>query len=209
MKKKTVVYLIGGLFAILFIAFFIQLVSRKPQVTLTVDSQITKPVSLETDPIYGPADAANTIYLFGYVGCEQCADMTSSLRSIVDRRSDLNLVWKDFPNTTIAPTSLSASIAGRCAEEQDAFWDYLPYLFANVEKLDRDYYIAIAKDVGIKEKKFSKCFDNAATAPIVQAAIDEGTALQIGAVPTIFIGNERYSGKQTPAELDRIINDAL
>ena len=43
----------------------------------------------------------------------------------------------------------------------------------------------------------------------IQASFDQGHALNITAVPTIFIGTHRYTGKMTSYELRDVVLDAL
>lgn len=203
--KRTVGYVILGILAILILIFFVDLIRGKSHVEFTIDEQITEPLIGKHDAIYGNDNAETTVVHFGYVGCRNCADMQAALREIVDENASVRLVWKDYPNTSLAPDSLSAAVANRCAQEQDAFWEFQPFLFGNTERLSEDFYVSVASDLEMNERKFTKCLEKGRGGELVQASIEEGNVLSITATPTLFINGERYTGAMTPLEMRNLI----
>lgn len=203
--RKNVGYVILAIVAVLILIFFIDLVRGNKHVEFTVDEEINEPVVGKHDAVYGNENGSVTIVQFGYVGCRNCADMQAALREIADGNDAVRLVWKDYPNTSLAPDSLSAAVAGRCAQEQGAFWEFQPYLFGNADRLGEDFYLSLADDLDLKGRKFKKCLEKGRGGELVQASIEEGNALSITAAPTLFVNGERYTGGMTPYQLQNLI----
>lgn len=207
MTKKNISYIIVGIVAILLILFLIEIFQTSSSTTLSVPTDITEPTVTKNDATYGPVNATTTIVHFGYVGCEHCEDIQGILRKIADDTEGVKIVWKDYPNTSLAPDSLSAAIANRCAQEQDAFWEFQPFLFSNTHRLNDEFYLAVANDLELKERKFENCLNKARAGNLVQASINEGNALSVTATPTIFINGERFTGAMTEFNLRSLITE--
>lgn len=207
MKRKTAVYIIVAIIALLLIAFFIDLVTNRDRSQIVENETLIAPEVTSDDTRLGPADARITVVHYGYIGCESCEDTQSMLREIAEEEMDVQLVWRDYPNTSLAPNSLSAAIAARCAQEQNAFWQYQPFLFGNNERLSTEFYFAVAEDLDLNIRKFERCLETGRGAELVELSMQQGNALGITAVPTIFIGAERYTGQMTEQELRNLIEE--
>ena len=207
MRKNVVKYIIAGILLIIVIFFVANLLSSQKNSELTEVTQITTPIISHDDAVYGSEDAKNTIVLFGYIGCENCEVLTSNILAFIDdtEEGSVQLVWKDYPNTSLAPHALSAALAARCAQEQGAFWEYQEYLRLNTNILNEELYVQIAKELDLKERKFTRCMNTNKTAEIVQSNISEGDQLKITAAPTLFINGERYTGAMNINEIRTLL----
>lgn len=181
-----------GFIVLVFFAFSLRVENN---ITFTDEDSVVEPSVTFVDPTRGSEDAKVTIVNYGDYECGTCATLESTLDALVqDFPDDIRIVWKDMPKKSLGSESLNAAIAARCAGEQDKFWEYHDLLFANQASLGSDLYSAIANDLGLRERAFTKCLENASTSPLVQRTYEEGLALRLAVTPTLFINGERYSG---------------
>lgn len=178
-----------------------------PLITKVLNGEtITEPTISETDPILGPNDAKVKLVVFSDFACPYCKVIATQLEKQVANNSDVAVVWKDFPITSLHPTSGNAHIAARCAFEQGKFWEYHDALFANPSDFARSTLLSIARNLELNQSKFNTCLSS--TEPIDQVAqgIQEGNALNIDGTPYIFVNDQRISGLVTEQELEQVIN---
>lgn len=197
-----------GILTFLFFAFSLRADHR---IAFTDDlPELTEPTVTIADPSIGPKEALVTIVNFGDYQCDSCQTLDEALTELRDDYQDeVRLVWKDMPNPSVHDEALNAAVAARCAGEQDKFFEYHAYLFANQESLNSELYPAIAEELGLKETKFKNCFEQQDTLPLVERSYEEGLALDVAATPTIFINGERYTGNITVLELRQAVEAAL
>lgn len=197
--------------AVLIALFWFFALNRGNRITFTDDlPDLTSPTVTVADPTQGPVDAPITLVVFADFECQACAEAETILDGVLAAYPNhVRLVWKDLPNTSTHPEALSAALAARCAEKQDAFFAYADLLFANQENLGPDLYPALAENLGLKTASFNRCLENQETLPLVQKSYDEGLALNVTATPTVFINDERLTGSLNRSELDAKIRAAL
>lgn len=94
--------------------------------------------------------------------------------------------------------SLTAAVAAQCAGDQNKFWEYHDWLYANQNPggenkgwFTRDKLAAIALKVGLDQATFDTCLANPAKATAVQAEQAAGAALGINSTPSIFVNGNR------------------
>lgn len=197
----TAVGVLGGILVL----FFIVSLNWGDNISYT-EEKLTEPTVTIADPSLGPADAPVTIVNFGDYQCDECANMEETLATVAEDFPDqLRIVWKDMPNTSLHPEALNAALAARCAGEQDKFWDYHTYLFANQDALSDELYTTIATELDLRERAFANCMEDQETAPLVQRTYEEGLALDLTGTPTIYINGERYTGAVDVSTLKSVI----
>ena len=134
----------------------------QPQVAPSGDVK----VSIEKDdPILGDPKAGISIIEFSDFQCPFCERAESG--AIADFKSSdyfkngqVNLVYKQFPLTSIHPFAQKAAEASECARQQGNFWEYHDVLFANQETLDVPSLKKYAADLKLDTKKFDTCLDS-------------------------------------------------
>ena len=171
----------------------------------------TTPTVTDADPVKG--DVTNPLVTvveycqFSSLGCKTIAsELNEVLKSFPE---GVQIVWKDFPNTSLAPESAPAAVAARCAQDQGKFWEYHDALFSHQTSLSSDTYPSLAKELGLKEKAFSKCLENQLGVPLIQIDTQEAITLQIAATPTLYINNARIGGTIKTADLISKVQQAL
>jgi protein-disulfide isomerase len=75
--------------------------------------------------------------------------------------------------------------------------------------LASEIYASLARDIGLKEKTFTKCFEKQLGATLIQLDMQEAIALQIVGTPTLYINNERIGGTIKTADLITKVQQAL
>jgi protein-disulfide isomerase len=183
------------------------------QITYTDLAEATTeavPTIQSYSPITGNIkDPTVIIYSYNNFACAACKNVETAIKELVAKTPEVAVVWKDLPNSSLYPSSVEAAVAGRCALQQDAFWDFHDRLFANQGALGRETYLEIAQDLELNEKKFAKCFDGQKTLPYVNADAAEAAKLSLIAAPTIIVNNQTHTGPLRPQELELMVARAL
>ncbi len=199
-----------GIIGILFAIFIFVL--KEPEVVF-VEEEIdaTKPTLLRTDPIRGnTASAKAMLVVYSNFTCATCGSLFSKLEALKELNDQgLVIVWKDFPNASIDPESRRAAIAGRCAQEQNAFWPYHDRLFASQAELGDTVYLGIAKELGLQTGRFERCLRNEKTADLVDGGRKEAETLELISAPTVFFGDERFTGDLSKTSIETILEPFL
>jgi len=209
-QVKQITIIFSVLFGIVFFAMLLSFVQGdKIEFTnLPVDdgNELTMD---KHDPIYGSNDPEILIYHFGDFSNPSSAKVAESLKNVADSTDNVTIVWKDFPNTSLDPESWNAAVAARCAQKQDAFWDFHDYLFTYSDQLTDELYGDIAAELGLWEWSFNRCVNGNKTSDWVEDSYSQGIDLSITVAPTLFINNEPYAGYMKQAEIESIINSLL
>ncbi|MCD8495109.1 MAG: thioredoxin domain-containing protein [Candidatus Pacebacteria bacterium] len=85
----------------------------------------------DADHILGNPDAEYTIIEYSDMECGFCKRLHGTLHTIVDRRNDVNWVYRQFP--ILSQNSVVKSLASECIAEEkgnDGFWAYIDILMA-------------------------------------------------------------------------------
>lgn len=174
----------------------------RPNEPAPVAAALTAPPPVTpADPVRGRADAKHSIIEYGDLTCEACRAAEPALHALVAARSDVRLAWRDFPIERINPFSKRAAIAGRCAHEQQKFWEYHDALLARSDLLPDDALLDEARSLGVDLQKFSACLADPQTSAVVAASQQEAVRLGATGAPDIFINGARYTGPLTVADL--------
>lgn len=166
---------------------------------------INKPTISSNAPSKGPNDAPVTIVVFSDFACPYCKILSDNLKIALENNSNVKLVWKDFPISTLHPQSGNAHIAAECANEQGKFWEYHDLLFANQNDFSRDTLIKHAQQINLKMTDFSDCLNSSQPIEKITEDINEGLALNIDGTPYLFVNDQRVPDLVTVNELQQLI----
>lgn len=157
------------------------------------------------DPQQGSDTADITLVEYGDFLCEPCAQMAQTLREVTTADPGIRVVWKDFPNESLHPTSTLASVAAHCAARQGIFWQYHDMLFQSSGPFTTEQLITLARPLLKNERSFVNCLQAQETLSKVTQNKQEGLNLFVTATPTLFIGEERLVGVQSAADILSLI----
>lgn len=199
MKNFWLLIGLGWLMALgIMIALLLHITQKETIVFTDLEGEGT-PEILATDPVRGNlATGTVPIVTYSNFSCENCKQMNVVLEDFLARHPDTLIhVWKDLPNATVNSESQRASVAARCAQKQGAFWEYHELLYRHQVSQGAELYLSIAKELDLNTGRFERCV--AAERPLewIRANVTEADELDVVSAPTLFIGEQRFTGEVT------------
>jgi protein-disulfide isomerase len=172
-----------------------------PAVDLIAPSSPT-PTSLADGTSLGPADAPVAMDVWLDFQCPACGSLaTNTLPSLVRDFIEPGILRLTSHEVAIldrgsSTESSDAAAAAACAAEQDGYWPYHDWLFANQAgenrgAFRREVLDGIAARVGLDSGAFGACLDSGTHQ---QAALGAAAADGITSTPTLRIGSQVISG---------------
>lgn len=172
---------------------------------------VTVPSVSATDPVRSSNPTQNyrlTIIEYGDFVCPFCAEMSDHLSRILSVYPEVRLVWKDFPHPLHFDAEPAAR-AARCAQEQDAFWEYHDALFANQDILNNETYRLIAATMGLDMSAFDICVRNNTYQPLIDANSAEAQAYDVVGTPYLFVGDTVVDQLLSYEQLESVVQSEL
>jgi len=168
------------------VLLLIVLASLRQQDTPTASAMLDRP-----NPQIGPKDAPVTIVEFGDYGCLSCMIWAAAgmRQQLLDKYGDkVRFVWADYPVITLE--SPKAAEAGRCAYDQDKFWEYQDYVYNNYQSIEIPYLKYYAGEVGLDRAVFDQCLDSGVKKAEVNLDFRDAMIRSIEATPTFLINDK-------------------
>jgi protein-disulfide isomerase len=188
-------------------------------ISAPVGSAITPKTISSSGFTLGNADAKHTIDLYEDFQCPVCRDFTHDVEpQIVSNyvaTGKAKLVWHDFLviDAKVGGTeSLDAANAARCANDQNMFWPYHDWLYANQYfegsgAFTKDRLKSIGKQAGIADlTKFNSCVDSGTHNAEVQAETHPSDA---GGTPSIYVDGGSVLASSDYATIAAALDKAL
>ena len=146
-------------------------------------------------PLYGRSDAPTTIVVFSDLECPYCKRHDARLRELVEKRSDIRIVWRSKPLPMHAHARLAAK-AAIAADQQGKLDVLVKAMFDHQDALDRASLESYAGGAGLDRGRFVLDLDSAETEARLSA--DEALAAKLGVkgTPTSFVEGRRIVGAQ-------------
>ncbi len=146
----------------------------------------------------GDPGAPVTLEVYSDFQCPACGILATSIKpqllvEYVDT-GQVRLVYRDF--AFLGPESIDAAVAARCAADENRFWQFHDYLFANQQGENRGAFSerrleAMAMAVGLDMEAYRACRAD----PVQrQAVLDDTTAaaaIPVNSTPTLVIDGEQ------------------
>ena len=174
---------------------------------------IAGPIISAADPLFGPPAAPVTITVYTDFTCWYCGQTVAlAQRAQAEFSGLVRLAHKDYPNPNKAYASYQAAIAGRCAQEQDKFWEMSERLYENYDALSPDTFTALAKNLGLDITSFNQCRAGGSANSVVRKIDDniaEANALGIAGVPLIYVNSRELPAEITYEELKAAVEREL
>jgi protein-disulfide isomerase len=188
-----------------------------PPAAVELEDPITRtPYELADGRALGSEDAPVTMDIWSDFQCPACAVLATQLEPEVVQdyvaTGELRIVYRDF--AFLGPESTAASVGAYCAEQQDRFWQYHDYLFANQAGENRGGFTAqrldaIAERVGLQMDDYRACRDSDAARQAIAAQSNEARAIPINSTPSLIVGDRLFTGVPQYAELRQAIDEEL
>lgn len=166
-------------------------------------------VTAEGYPYRGLADAPVTLVEFSDYNCPHCRTYALETAPLVDDEfvasGQIKYVIRPY---YLWNWSRPIAEAAMCAREQEGFWDYHHWLFANSERFppqrspSRGMLLELAEASGLDRDAFDACLDEGRYRDEVVASTEDARLKQgVDSTPTIFV-----NGIRTPASVQGIRN---
>ncbi len=213
LKKSTIWQISTGIFAILFVVTLVHdafwegsptgaVVAPTPTAANPrVPSQPSGPSNIKVtidkdDPILGDKNAKISIVEFSDFQCPFCkraadGSLNEFRNSDYFKNGEVNLIYKDFPLSSIHPYAQKAAEAAQCANDQGKFWEYHDKLFENQQALDIASLKKYADDLGLDTENFDTCLDGSKNAKEVGDDLTAATTAGGQGTPYFVIVNNK------------------
>ncbi|HSQ31276.1 MAG TPA: thioredoxin domain-containing protein [Gemmatimonadaceae bacterium] len=147
----------------------------------------------------GKKDAPVTIVEFSDFQCPYCKGVAPELKQVEQKFGDkVQIVYRQFPLTSIHQFAPKAAEASLCANEQGKFWQMHDAMFADQTKLSVSDLKQTAQRVGLDAKKFDGCLDAGRYVEQVQNDTKEGQRFGVTGTPALFINGLPVDGGAVP-----------
>jgi protein-disulfide isomerase len=161
-------------------------------------------------PSLGPEDAKIVIVEFSDFQCPFCRRFyQETYQALLEAYpGQIRFVYRNLPLEQIHSEAMPAAVAARCANEQNAFWQYHDLLFSS-ETLGQDVYIQYATDLGLDVQAFQECLTSDRNDAFIQEDMDFAVNMGVRSTPTFFINGLAIVGAQPLANFSQIIDKEL
>ncbi len=167
-------------------------------------------VASKVAPFLGNKDAKLTVVEFADFGCPFSREESFVIRALALAYPDkVRFEYRDFPIDELHPQATAASEAGRCAAEQNRFWDYHDKVYAGQDTLTDSSYAQFAAELNMNVAEFNRCMASDRNLPRIQADVDAGVAAGVRGTPTFFLNGMRVPGAIPEVTFRKLIDQLL
>ena len=179
---------------------------------------LTKENLIYGSTILGDPNAKISIVEFGDYQCTFCYKFhKDTMKQIVNKyvkNGTVNFVYKDFPLN--GASSIMASEASYCAQNQGKFWKYHDAIYENWEGentgwVTRDTLLSFARDTGLNSNEFTSCMNDLTFRQKVLDNEEFAKSIGIDATPSFMIFNDdevyRIIGAQSFERFEQVLQE--
>lgn len=207
-RKKIIGWGILGTAAVFIVLIIVWFAPRGGQKEFTFE--------LDAQNSYkGNKEASVVIREFSDFQCPACRVAYFNIKQFMDEYKDrVKFIYYDFPLVSIHKNAMPAAIAARCAEARGYFWEYHDLLFESQKNWESlkdtiETFTSYAKELDMDEAAFSACLNEERYKDTVQRNLDKAYKLGLNSTPTIFIGDEKFTGVMSVDQLREKVNSLL
>ncbi|MFO0704270.1 MAG: thioredoxin domain-containing protein [Patescibacteria group bacterium] len=126
---------------------------------------------------------------------------------------DYTLIYRHFPLVQLHKNAESAAYAAEAAAVQGKYYEFIDRAFTTQNdwaESDKpmDFFVKIAKDLGLDEKKFAEDAKSDAVKKKVQSDTDMATKGEVNATPTFFANGVKLGGYNSFDDFKKMLVDA-
>lgn len=218
----TPFYVVLGVVAVAGVALIAWQAANKQEPTVAPVAVEMTPEQLNRVPgiAAGDPDAPVEIWEFADFQCPGCGEFARFVAPLLKQRyvesGQVRFVFRDFPLVSIHPNAFLAARAGRCANEQERFWEYHDLLFGSqsrwsAETEPADVFVDLAGQAGLDEGGFEECLRSDRYAREVTESMRLAESLGVQGTPTLFINGRKIQNVELAnfRSLDALIQQEL
>ncbi len=209
--RKTNWAVIGGVIGVGVIALFalLFLSMQEPELP-TLDKYCA--ANPDRCMVRGNPAAPVTIVEISDYGCGHCRNFhVDTLPLLLAQYVETNQVrWITLPYA-LSSTTLPATNAAMCANEQDAYYEYAELLFRQQGSpiaFTLEGYTQAAQQLNLNMDSFNRCVSEGRYVNLIQENRNAARAVGVNATPTFFINGRMLEGNQPYAVFQQRISSA-
>ena len=223
-----VALLVGALVVGAIVAFGPPSTSTKPIGSGLLPQGLVRPMTTippglaEDDRTLGVAAAPVTLEIWSDFQCPACERLAALTEPLIINKfvtdGTLKLVYRDAAfqgqrSDDPWDESVEAAAAARCAGDQDRFWTFHDWLFANQEgenvgSFTKERLRAIAEQVDLDLPTYEACMSDGSKQTAVRQETDAAIASGITSTPTLVVNGQAYVGALGAEDLSALIETA-
>ena len=159
------------------------------------------PIGKTDDGAITYGNGATRIQIFADFQCPACQVNDQLAGPVFDELAEagkITIEYRQFPLTNIHPNAFADANAALCSADQNAYRQFKHELYdlerkGKGRKVSHSDYIAIAKNLGLDEAKFSDCVNNQNYKAQVESDMKFGQSLGVSGTPTYFLDGRQFS----------------
>jgi Na+/H+ antiporter NhaA len=192
-NEARVGVLLASVLAFGIAALIFRATERSPQ-EMEVGQVLQRPVDPARDHVYGPVDAPLTLVEYGDFQCGFCLKTAGTIQEVVQELGGrLRYVWRHAPLVHYHPNAVAAAEAAEAAAMQGKFFEFERALFVDQEHQQPADILRRAEELGLDLVRFEKDLTSPAVAARVRDDMLDAEAMDITAVPTLFVNGRRHT----------------
>jgi protein-disulfide isomerase len=158
----------------------------------------------------GDSSAKVKIIEFADLQCPFCRSFQRRANAIRSRYGkDVEVVYVHFP-LDIHRFARQAAHAAECAHAQGSFPQFIDQVYAKQDSVGAKTWAAFAADAGVPDAAaFARCIASDSTPPRVDAGLELGERLGVGATPTVIVNGWRFPSPPSESVLSETVSDLL
>jgi protein-disulfide isomerase len=173
----------------------------------------TRLTELARPVVKGEPNAPITIMEFADFQCPACQQYYQQVEPLIQTEfiatGKAKFAYYDFPLIDAHPNAFLAARAGRCAEDQQRFWEYHDILYRNQNRWagtpnPASQFEDYAEDVGMDGGTFATCLRSDKHADVITASMELGRQVQVPGTPTIMVTAGRGMGRRVSGSIESI-----
>lgn len=171
------------------------------------------------DVVLGDLSAPVTLIEYSDFQCPFCGRFFSQTEPLIKENyiqsGKVKFIYRHF--AFLGPESVAAAKAVECAKEQGKFWQYHDEIFKEEIRdgqehngnLNRDFFLAAAKKLGLDSPKFTSCLDENKYSDKVENDYLVAQKIGVQATPTTFVNSRKVEGALPYAQFKAAIEQEL
>lgn len=157
----------------------------------------------------GSSEAPVTLVEFADFECGYCRRVHPVVERLLSEYGDaLRYTFVDYP-LEMHKRAIPASVAARCADDQDKFWEYHENLMVMRGDLSDEDLKKRAESLELDLDLFASCMTDSSHAEAVDQLFDLGQKLGVTGTPTFFINGRMVEGAKSYDDLKSVIDEEI
>ena len=136
----------------------------------------------------GNVNAATTLVEYGDFQCPYCRRAHPLVKRLLkEKGNELHFVFRNFPLRSIHPHAYISATSAEAAGKQGKFWEMHDLIFENQDKLNTNYLLSLAEDIGLDLVQFAQDLKSKKILDKTEKDFESGIRSGVNGTPTFFL----------------------